>query len=89
MCIRDSITHEYNITTIINTHDMNSVLGIGENIIFINQGHCDWVGDDKNIFRSKSQSLNDFVFASKLFREVKLFLEREYEAEEKSESGKH
>ncbi|MCH5228797.1 MAG: ATP-binding cassette domain-containing protein [Muribaculaceae bacterium] len=76
------ITHEYQITTIINTHDMNSVLGIGEKIIFINKGHCDWVGNDKNIFRSKSQSLNDFVFASQLFREVKNFLEREYEAEE-------
>lgn len=36
------ITHEYGITTIINTHDMNSVLGIGENIVFINKGHCDW-----------------------------------------------
>lgn len=76
------ITHEYGITTIINTHDMNSVLGIGENIVFINKGHCDWTGNDKNIFKSKSESLNDFVFASKLFREVKTFLEREYEAEE-------
>ncbi|MBD5188671.1 MAG: ATP-binding cassette domain-containing protein [Bacteroidales bacterium] len=76
------ITHEYGITTIINTHDMNSVLGIGEHIVFINKGHCDWSGDDRTIFRSKSESLNDFVFASKLFREVKLFLEREYEAEE-------
>ena len=76
------ITHEYGITTIINTHDMNSVLGIGEKIVFINKGHCDWIGNDKNIFRSKSQSLNDFVFASQLFREVKNFLEREYEAEE-------
>lgn len=72
------ITHEYGITTIINTHDMNSVLGIGENIIFINKGHCDWTGNDKTIFRSKSESLNNFVFASKLFREVKMFLEREY-----------
>lgn len=70
------ITHEYGITTVINTHDMNSVLGIGENIIFINKGHCDWIGDDRTIFRSKSQSLNDFVFASKLFQEVKLYLER-------------
>lgn len=76
------ITHEYEITTIINTHDMNSVLGIGENIVFINKGYCDWKGDDRTIFRSKSQSLNDFVFASKLFREVKLFLERQYESEE-------
>lgn len=80
------ITHEYGITTIINTHDMNSVLGIGENIVFINHGRCDWTGNDQNIFRSKSQSLNDFVFASKLFREVKLFLERQYDAEQDRES---
>jgi phospholipid/cholesterol/gamma-HCH transport system ATP-binding protein len=73
------ITHEYDITTVINTHDMNSVLGIGENIIFINKGHCDWVGDDKSIFRSNTQSLNDFVFASKLFQEVKQYLEHSYE----------
>lgn len=71
------ITHEFNITTVINTHDMNSVLGIGENIIFINKGRCDWTGDDKSIFKSRSQSLNDFVFATKLFREVKQYLERE------------
>lgn len=77
------ITHEYNITTVINTHDMNSVLGIGENIVFINKGFCDWIGNDKTIFRSKSKSLNDFVFASKLFHEVKLYLERKAEDEEK------
>ncbi len=76
------ITHEYEITTIINTHDMNSVLGIGEHIVFINKGHCDWSGSDKTIFRSTNKDLNDFVFASKLFKEVKLFLEREYEAEQ-------
>ena len=75
------ITHEYGMTTIINTHDMNSVLGIGEKIVFINKGHCDWNGTDKTIFRSKSQSLNEFVFASKLFQEVKKFLEREYESD--------
>lgn len=73
------ITHEYQITTVINTHDMNSVLGIGENIIFINKGHCDWQGDNRNIFRSKSKSLNDFVFASELFKQVKKYLEFEFE----------
>ncbi len=70
------ITHEYNMTTIINTHDMNSVLGIGENIIFINKGHMDWSGNDDTIYRSTSKALNDFVFASKLFKEVKVFLEK-------------
>lgn len=69
------ITHEYGITTVINTHDMNSVLGIGEHIIFINKGYCDWTGDDKSIFQSKSKSLNDFVFASNLFKEVKHYIE--------------
>ena len=74
-----AITHEYDITTIINTHDMNSVLGIGENIVFINKGHCDWKGNDDNIYRSTNKALNDFVFASKLFKEVKQFLQQQYE----------
>lgn len=65
------ITHEYNMTTIINTHDMNSVLGIGENIIFLNKGHRDWVGDMHQIYTSDNQALNDFVFATNLFQEVK------------------
>lgn len=77
------ITHEYNITTIINTHDMNSVLGIGENIVFINQGRCDWTGNDDNIFRSDNKALNDFVFASKLFKEVRRVLLKEYHHKEK------
>ena len=70
------ITHEYQITTVINTHDMNSVLGIGEHIIFINKGFCDWSGNDKTIYRSDNQSLNDLVFASTLFKEVKRYMER-------------
>lgn len=73
------ITHEYKITTIINTHDMNSVLGIGENIVFINKGHLDWQGNDHNIYKSENKALNDFVFASRLFKEVKQYLERKYE----------
>lgn len=76
------ITHEYGITTVINTHDMNSVLGIGEHIIFINKGFCDWSGDDRSIFRSKSKSLNDFVFASNLFKEVKDYIEQKYTNQE-------
>lgn len=75
------ITHEYQITTIINTHDMNSVLGIGENIVFINRGHNDWQGNDHNIYRSHNKALNDFVFASQLFKEVKVFLENKYSKE--------
>lgn len=68
------ITHEYNITTIINTHDMNSVLGIGENIIFINKGHKAWVGDKHRIFKTSNDALNDFVFATRLFQEVKDYI---------------
>nr|MDE7025593.1 ABC transporter ATP-binding protein [Paramuribaculum sp.] len=68
------ITHEYNITTIINTHDMNSVLGIGENIIFINKGHREWVGNMKQIYTTNNEVLNNFVFATKLFREVKDYI---------------
>lgn len=67
------ITHEYNMTTIINTHDMNSVLGIGENIVFINKGHKEWVGDSKQIYTTDNEAINDFVFATHLFQEVKRF----------------
>lgn len=68
------ITHEYGITTVINTHDMNSVLGIGENILFINKGYREWVGDMKQIYHTSNEALNDFVFATELFREVKEFV---------------
>ena len=68
------ITVEYNITTIINTHDMNSVLGIGENIIFLNKGHREWVGDMTQIYNSDNQALNDFVFATELFQKVKNYV---------------
>ena len=68
------ITKEYNMTTIINTHDMNSVMGIGENIIFLNKGHKEWVGTKEDIFTSQSQALNDFVFASDLFKEVREYV---------------
>ena len=65
------ITHEYNITTVINTHDMNSVLGIGENIVFINKGHRAWTGNMNEIYTSSNEALNDFVFATRLFQGVK------------------
>lgn len=65
------ITHEYGITTVINTHDMNSVLGIGENIIFINKGYREWVGDMTQIYTTSNEALNDFVFATELFKKVK------------------
>lgn len=68
------ITHEYNITTVINTHDMNSVLGIGENIIFINKGHREWVGNMKEIYHTANEALNDFVFANDLFQKVRAYV---------------
>lgn len=68
------ITHEYNITTVINTHDMNSVLGIGETITFIYKGYREWVGNKKEIFATTSKALNDFVFATDLFQQVKDYI---------------
>ena len=65
------ITVENNMTTIINTHDMNSVMGIGENIIFIYEGHKEWEGSKDDIFTSSNERLNNFIFASDLFRKVK------------------
>lgn len=66
-----SITKEYDITTIINTHDMNSVLGIGENIVFINKGEKGWEGNKELVMTSTNESLNELVFASELFQQVK------------------
>ncbi len=65
------ITHEYGITTLINTHDMNSVMGIGEKIIFIHEGNKEWEGSKEDIFTSTNKRLNDFIFASDLFQKVK------------------
>ena len=65
------ITHEYKITTIVNTHDMNSVMQIGDNIAFINQGKIWWSGDKEDLIQSENKELNDFVFASKLFKRIK------------------
>lgn len=65
------LTVEFNITTIINSHDMNSVMEIGENIIFINQGEKAWQGTKEDIFHADNEDLNDFVFASELYKKVK------------------
>jgi len=65
------ITHEFNITTIINSHDMNSVIEMGENIIFINNGIMAWSGTNKDIYLADNEDLNDFVFASELYKQVK------------------
>ena len=65
------ITKEYDITTIINTHDMNSVMGIGENIIFIYKGRKEWQGNKDQVMSATNKNLNDLVFASDLFKKVK------------------
>lgn len=66
-----SITQEFDITTIINTHDMNSVMGIGENILFIYQGHKEWQGKSEDIMISDNERLTDFIFASDLLKKMK------------------
>jgi phospholipid/cholesterol/gamma-HCH transport system ATP-binding protein len=66
------ITHEYNITTVINTHDMNSVMEIGETIMFIYEGKKWWCGDKNEILYSDNKELNDFVFASSMAKRAKM-----------------
>ena len=65
------ITKEYNITTIVNTHDMNSVMEIGEHIAYINKGEIWWTGSKEDLIKSENKELNDFVFASELFKRIK------------------
>ena len=65
------ITQDYGMTTIINTHDMNSVMGIGENILFLYNGRKEWQGNKDEVMTSSNELLNNFIFASDLFRKVK------------------
>ena len=65
------ITSEYNMTTIINTHDMNSVMEIGQNIVFLQHGKVAWEGNDDNIFNASEQSVIDFVYSSNLFKKIR------------------
>ena len=65
------ITEEYNITTVINTHDMNSVMEIGENIIFLKNGLKAWQGTKEEIFKTDNQAVTDFVYSSNLFKKVR------------------
>ena len=77
------ITVEYKMTTVINTHDMNSVINIGDNIIFIKEGVKEWQGTKEQVITSNNKALNDFIFASDLFRKVK-----EVELQEEEEAKK-
>jgi phospholipid/cholesterol/gamma-HCH transport system ATP-binding protein len=65
------ITEEYNITTIVNTHDMNSVMEIGEKIVFISDGIIYWEGSKNEILNSDNEKLNDFVFANSLAKQLR------------------
>lgn len=65
------ITHEDKITTVVNTHDMNSVMGIGENITFICEGRAEWQGSSKEIMDAQNKKLEDFIFASDILRQAK------------------
>jgi phospholipid/cholesterol/gamma-HCH transport system ATP-binding protein len=65
------ITEEYNITTVINTHDMNSVMEIGVKIIFLKNGLKEWEGTKEEVFRTDNQAIVDFVYSSNLFKKVR------------------
>ena len=65
------ITKEYNITTIINSHDMNSVIEIGENIVFLKEGYKIWQGTNKEILNSGNNEVEDFVYSSELLKKLK------------------
>ena len=67
------ITHEYNITTVINTHDMNSVLPIGEHIVFLKDGKLVWEGNSKEIMKTDNEDIVDFVYSSELLKEIRRF----------------
>lgn len=70
------ITEEYNITTVINTHDMNSVMEIGSKIVFLKNGLLEWEGSNKEIFKTDNEAVTDFVYSSELFKRVrKMYLE--------------
>lgn len=64
------ITQEYEITTVINTHDMNSVLEIGEKIVFLQLGKLEWEGTKDEIFKTDNKAVTDFVYSSDLFKKV-------------------
>lgn len=64
------LTHEFNMTTIINTHDLNSMVGIGEKIVFINNKHAEWVGDKDNLLKTNNKALHRFIYSSKVLSDL-------------------
>ena len=83
-----SITQEFQMTTIINTHDMNSVMGIGENIIFIYEGHKEWQGVSADIMGSTNKRLTDFIFASDLLKEMRTVVNEQHNMPNNQHAGK-
>ena len=73
------ITDEFNITTVINSHDMNSVMEIGEKIIFLKDGLKEWEGSNKTIFKTDNEAVTDFVYSSNLFKKVrKMYIDEDH-----------
>ena len=71
------ITEEYEIVTIINSHDMNSVMEIGEKIIFLEKGSKEWEGSKHNVFKTENKSVTNFVYSSNLYKKVrKMYLNK-------------
>ena len=71
------ITEEYNITTVINTHDMNSVMQIGEKIVFLKDGFKEWEGTKHEIFKTDNEAVTNFVYSSDLFKKVRKMYQEE------------
>ena len=65
------ITKEYKITTIINTHDMNSVMEIGEKVLFLENGHKGWEGTNKEVFNTDNETVSNFIYSSNLFKKAR------------------
>ena len=79
------ITKEFNMTTVINTHDMNSVMEIGDNILYMKDGRKEWTGNSKDIIFSENKGLNEFIFASEFLQDAKNM--RKLEAKGKIDSN--
>lgn len=77
------ITREYNITTVINSHDMNSVIEIGETILFLKDGHTAWHGSNKEIFLTDNEAVTNFVYSSNLFKKVRQMYVEDYKKSKK------
>jgi len=69
-----SITHEYNMTTVVNTHDLNSVITIGETIAFIKDGNLAWNGTKEEVLVSNNKNLNDFIYAQPITQKIREFM---------------